>query len=132
MKVLLDTDVCIVATRGHIGVIRQMARLAPDDCVVSVISVYELFVGVAKSRDPDYERARGDRLLATVWVAILDEAAAQRAAEIRADLERRGNVCGPCDMLLAGHALSLGASLVTGNVREFSRVAGLRVENWLA
>lgn len=109
-----------------------MARLTPETCVVSVISVYELFVGIAKSQRPDHERAKVERLLATVRVANFDEAAAQRAARVRAELERSGNVCGPNDLLLAGHALALEASFVTGNVREFSRVPGLRVENWLA
>lgn len=132
MKVLLDTDICIAATRGHAGVVRRMARLSPETCVVSVISVYELFVGIAKSREPIRERTKIERLLATVWVAIFDESAAQHAAQVRAGLERSGNVCGPNDLLLAGHAQALGASVATGNVRELSRVAGLQVENWLA
>ena len=61
-----------------------------------------------------------------------DETAARRAASVRAELEAAGNVCGPYDLLLAGHALALGLTLATNNVREFSRVGGLVVEDWLA
>ena len=81
---------------------------------------------------PEREEASVQEFLSTLWTVKLDGAAAQCAARVRTELERSGNPCGPYDTLLAGHALSLGASIVTGNVREFSRVVGLRVENWLA
>ena len=132
MKVLLDTNVCIAAIRGHTEVRQRLAQSLPGECLVSTITVFELFVGVAKSRVPDREEANVQELLSAVWTAKFDGAAARYAAQIRADLERNGKPCGPYDTLLAGHALSLGASLITGNVREFARVAGLQVENWLA
>lgn len=61
-----------------------------------------------------------------------DSAAAAHYADIRADLERRGQVIGAYDMMIAGHARSRGLVVVTGNLREFTRVAGLRSEDWLA
>ena len=61
-----------------------------------------------------------------------DDTAARRAALVRAELEAAGQVCGPTDLLLAGHALALGLTPVTNNVREFSRVSGLGIEDWLA
>jgi tRNA(fMet)-specific endonuclease VapC len=132
MKVLLDTNVCIAVMRGHEKALARMSALAPEDCAVSVITAYELYTGVAKCREPERERSKVQRLLAAVSMIPFDEAAAQRAATTRADLERIGKSCGPYDMLLAGHALSLGLSLATNNVGEFSRIEGLTVEDWLA
>ena len=132
MKVLLDTNICIAAIRGHAGIRQRLSQSVPGNCLVSTITVFELFVGVAKSRVSDREEAKVQELLSALWTAKFDGTAALYAAQVRAELERIGSPCGPYDTLLAGHALSLGASLVTGNVREFSRVGGLRVENWLA
>ncbi len=132
MKVLLDTDVCIALLRGQPKAQVHLAALAPADCAVSAVTTYELLVGVAKCREPERERAKVGRLLAVVRVLVFDRLAAERAARVRADLERVGRSCGPYDLLLAGHALALGSALATHNVREFSRVEGLIVEDWLA
>lgn len=132
MKVLLDTNVCIAAMRGHASAVHRLAAHTPGECAVSAVTAYELFTGVAKCREPERERAKVARLLATVPVLPFDEAAALRAATVRAELEAAGNVCGPYDLLLAGHALALGLTLATNNLREFSRVSGLVVEDWLA
>lgn len=132
MKVLLDTNVCIAAMRGHASAVRRLAARAPGECAVSAVTAYELFTGVAKCREPERERAKVVRLLSMVQMLSFDEAAALRAGTVRAELEAAGNVCGPYDLLLAGHALALGLTLATNNVREFSRVSGLVVEDWLA
>ena len=132
VKKLLDTDVCIAAIRGHTRVRQSLSQSRPGDCLVSTITVFELSVGVYKSRLPEREEASVQELLSVLWTVKFDRAAARCAAQIRAELERSGTPCGPYDTLLAGHALALGLPLITGNVREFSRVSGLRVENWLA
>ncbi len=132
MKVLLDTNICIALMRGNEKAATRMAALAPEDCVVSVITVYELFTGVAKCREPERERAKVLRLLSSLRSVAFDEAAAKRAAQVRADLEKSGQTCGPYDLLLAGHARALGVGIATHNVAEFSRVDGLPVEDWLA
>ena len=132
MKVLLDTNICIAIMRGHEKAVARMAALAPGDCVVSVVTVYELFTGIAKCREPEREAAKVLRFLSEVRAVVLDEAAAKRAAQVRADLEKIGRTCGPYDLLLAGHSLSLGVGIATNNVDEFSRVDGLLVEDWLA
>jgi len=132
MKVLPDTNACIAVRCGHERAVARMAGVAPGDCVVSVVTVYELFTGNAKCRESERERAKVLRFLATVRVAAFDDAAARRAAQVRADLETAGKTCGPYDLLLAGHALALGVAIATNNVAEFSRVSGLQVEDWLA
>ena len=91
----------------------------------------ELFTGVAKCREPERERGKVQRLLSMLRVVPFDGAAAEHAAQVRADLEKTGRVCGPYDLLLAGHALALGLPVATHNVGEFTRVEGLRVEDWM-
>lgn len=117
--------------RGHPAAVRRLESHDPGDCAISVVTAYELFTGIAKCREPERERAKVNRLMAIVHVLPFDEAAAQRAAGVRAALESAGNVCGPYDLLIAGHALALGLSLITNNVGEFSRVADLAIEDWL-
>ena len=132
MKFLLDTNICIAAMRGRASAVSRLAAHAPGECAVSSVTAYELFTGVAKCIEPERESAKVTRLLSAVQVLPFDETAARRAASVRAELEAAGNVCGPYDLLLAGHALALGLTLATNNVREFSRVGGLVVEDWLA
>jgi len=64
MKVLLDTNICIAVMRGHERAVTRLAAVSPADCAVSVVTVYELFTGVAKCREPERERAKVVRLLA--------------------------------------------------------------------
>jgi len=80
---------------------------------------------------PERERAKVTRLLSALRVLPFDEVSARRAATVRAELEAAGQTCGPYDLLLTGHALALGLTLITNNVREFSRVSGLVIEDWI-
>jgi tRNA(fMet)-specific endonuclease VapC len=130
MRYLLDADTCIAAMRGHPRVLRHLARSAPGDCGLSTITRYELWVGVEKSADPVKEKAKVDSLAGALRRMRFGVAAAEHAARVRANLESLGTPIGPYDTLLAGHALSLGVTIVTANVKEFSRVPGLTVENW--
>ena len=132
MKFLLDTNVCIAAMRGQVPAVSKLAAHAPGDCAVSSVTAYELFTGIEKCREPERERAKVTRLLSVLQVLPFDEAAARRAGKVRAELEVVGKVCGPYDLLIAGHALALGLTLITNNVDEFSRVSGLAIENWVA
>ena len=99
---------------------------------VSSIVVYELLVGAEKSANSVEIRQEVDRFLSRVEVLQFDAPAAAHAAEIRAALERRGAPIGPYDTLIAGHARSRGLIVITGNLGEFTRVDGLRSEDWLA
>jgi tRNA(fMet)-specific endonuclease VapC len=132
MAWLLDTNVCIAAMKGHPGVIARLSGLSPHDCVISAVTAFELMTGVEKCADPVRERQRVERLLSAVRELPFDAPAAREAARIRAALESAGQMIGPYDTLLAGHAMSSGLILVTRNEGEFRRVTRLTVENWQA
>jgi tRNA(fMet)-specific endonuclease VapC len=99
---------------------------------ISTVSLAELLYGAEKSGRPAEGRTKVEGFAARLEVLSFDAAAAAHYADIRADLERRGQVIGPYDMMIAGHARSRGLIVVTGNLREFERVAALRAEDWLA
>ena len=130
MRYLLDTNTCIAAMRHHTLVLQRMAEVAPADCAMSSITSYELFTGVEKCADPAKELAKVDLLLATISELVFDGGAAREAGRIRALLESQGCMIGAYDVLLAGHARSAGLTLVTANTAEFSRVPGLKLEDW--
>ena len=130
MRYLLDTDTCIGVLRQQSGFVQRLSQLSPSDCAVSMITVFELFCGVAKARDSAREREKVERFVFTVGALPFDHASAEAASQIRADLERRGKPIGPFDILIAGQALANGLTLVTSNVQEFQRVEGLQIETW--
>ena len=130
MRFLLNTNTCIAAMRKHPTVLLHLAATAAGDCAISTITRYELYVGVEKSSDPVKEKTKIDLLLQTLREVPFGIADAEKAARVRAFLENQGTLIGPYDTLLAGQALSLSLIVVTANVREFSRVPGLTVENW--
>jgi tRNA(fMet)-specific endonuclease VapC len=132
MRYLLDTNTCITAMRHDPLVVQRMAAVTPGDCAISTITSYELFTGIEKCANPAKERSKVNLLLATVHQLMFDVPAAQEAGRLRALLEAQGRMIGPYDVLLAGHALAAGLTLVTANTGEFSRVPGLTLENWQA
>jgi tRNA(fMet)-specific endonuclease VapC len=101
-----------------------------QDVGLSTIALGELETGVQKSAWPIENRARLIQFCTPLVVVRFDEEASRTYGEIRANLERLGTVIGALDMLIAAHAVSLGATLVTSNVREFASVPSLRLENW--
>ncbi len=124
---LLDTSVCVSLIRGR----SPASALPPSDaCVVSVITAAELEVGIHRSVRPREQRLAVEGLLACFTVVPFEVTAVADYGEIRAELEKKGAIIGPLDFLIAAHARSLGAVVVTGNVREFKRVRGLRVLAW--
>jgi len=129
MAHLLDTDVSIEILRRRDPAIR--ARLAETpEVAVSTITVAELCYGAARASDPSANRAAVEEFLAHVTVLDLDSEAAAHAGEIRTELAAAGRPIGAYDLLIAGQARSRGFVVVTRNVKEFDRVAGLRVETW--
>ena len=130
MTHLLDTDTCIGILRQQSGFVQRLQQLSPTDVAVSMVTVYELFCGIEKTREPTTERLKVARFLAVVNELPFDRASAEIAAQIRMDLERQGRPIGPYDLLIAGQALSHDLILVTNNVGEFQRVAGLTIESW--
>ncbi len=130
MKYLLDTNTCIDLLRGRDDVIGRLEQVAPDDCVLSIVSYFELLSGVERCADPDRERGKVDRLANTIHFLAFDRDAAEASACVRHQLEVRGERIGAYDTLIAGHALARQLIIVTDNVAEFARVDSLVVENW--
>jgi tRNA(fMet)-specific endonuclease VapC len=130
MRFLLDTNTCIETIRGTPSVVQAVAEHSPDDIVVSSITWYELYTGVEKCNAPGRERAKVELFHNAVRELVFDLPAATEAARIRAELEARGEMIGPYDVLIAGQARTLGLTLVTANTNEFARVPGLTIENW--
>lgn len=130
MTYLLDTNVCISAMRGNAKVIQGLAAHSPEDCAVSMVSVFELFAGVFRCNDPEREGQKVSTFLKPFHLLPFDWDSAMKTAEIRFQLEKTGTKIGPYDLQLSGQALSLDLTLVTHNTREFKRVNGLRLEDW--
>ncbi|MCU0759760.1 MAG: type II toxin-antitoxin system VapC family toxin [Steroidobacteraceae bacterium] len=130
---MLDTDTCIaLIERRDAGVLRRLQAKSVGQVGISSVTLAELAHGVARSSRPRENAAALQEFLLPLDAASFDDAAALAYGELRADLERRGYPIGPMDTMIAAHALALGCSLVTHNVREFERVQGLRVEDWVA
>jgi len=132
LRYLLDTNLCIQVLRDRPKEIRERFNLEADSLCISTIVLSELLHGAAKSDRLEHNRNEVERFAARLEVLAFDEAAADHAADIRANLERRGEPIGGYDLLIAGHARSRGLTVITGNLAEFGRVEGLRCEDWLA
>lgn len=131
MKYLLDTNICVFVIRQKPQrVVQRFQQQQPDDLAISTVTLAELRYGADKSSDPNKNHAALDAFLAPLEVTPFDADAAERYGRVRADLEGRGVPIGPLDTMIAAHALSLNVPLVTNNTREFSRVAGLTVQDW--
>lgn len=130
MRYLLDTNVVIGLLAGR-GAVRDSVRNHNiDDLCISVIVAYELYFGALHSGRVEANLAQISRLDFAIVPLTLSDARA--AADLRQDLASIGKPIGPYDLLIAGQALARDLTLVTHNVREFSRVDGLRVEDWEA
>lgn len=132
LRYLLDTNLCIRVLRDRPASVRARFNAHAPDLSISTVVLTELLHGAAKSAQPVENRRSVDDFAARLTVLPFDEAAAAHAADIRAVLERRGEMIGGYDLLIAGHARSRGLVVVTGNLGEFRRVDGLLVEDWLA
>ena len=131
MRYLLDTNVCVDYLNGRYpSVTERLQRARPSDVATSAIVAAELRYGAEKSAHRRQNQARLDHFLAEVTVIDFDAGASELYGRLRFSLERDGTIIGPNDMLIAAHAVSLRTTLVTDNVKEFSRVRGLRLENW--
>jgi len=127
---LLDTNALIYYFKGKGQVAHNLANALPQEIFVPTIVLFELQVGIAKSTSPEKRTQQLQQLLSRINLALFDQDAALAAATIRAQLERQGTPIGTLDVLIAGVALSLQATLVTHNVAEFSRVSGLAIADW--
>lgn len=128
---VFDTDTCSYIMKRAFPMLLDRLRATPLEAqAVSCVSVAELLYGTRLSSRPVEARAAFDAFIRHLAVLDWNFEAAEHYAEIRADLKVRGKMIGANDLLIAAHARSLGAVLVTNNVGEFERVPGLKVENW--
>lgn len=133
MRHLLDTNVCVDFFTGrHPSVGARIQEAEPGSLCLSSVVVAELRYGADKSEHRRRNHTRIDTLIDELPVLPFDAQAARVFGRVRNDLERRGLVLGPYDMLIAAHALAARLVLVTDNVREFGRVQDLKLENWRA
>lgn len=133
MIAMLDTDICIYTIkRKPVSVLKHLESLKPGTVVMSAITFAELINGAKKSRFVMDNLQRLNELSEVIEVLPFDKNAATVYGDVRSDIERRGLVIGGNDLFIAAHALSLNLTLVTNNEKEFSRVNGLRIENWVA
>ena len=132
MKYMLDTNIIAYAKNNRPEVVlKQFQAHDPSDLCISAITMAELEYGACKSSKPEKNRLALMLFLANIEVIPFDGAAAREYGQIRYDLSSRGELIGANDLLIAAHAKSLNLILVTNNGREFERVNGLKVENWV-
>jgi tRNA(fMet)-specific endonuclease VapC len=131
IRAMLDTNIVSALMRAPNGPAqRRLATFGAEDVCISIIVLAELRFGFEKN--PLAKSGRNlDRILGSIQVAPFEPPADEHYARLRAGLQKEGRPIGPNDLWIAAHALSLGLILVTANTREFSRVPGLMVENWL-
>ncbi|AFZ58499.1 type II toxin-antitoxin system VapC family toxin [Anabaena cylindrica FACHB-243] len=127
---VLDTNTLIYYFKGQGQVAQNLANVSAEEISIPTIVLFELQVGIAKSTSPAKRTQQLQQLLSRVNVIPFYRNAALTAATIRAELEQKGTPIGQIDVLIAGTAIALQATLVTHNVNEFSKVSGLAIVDW--
>lgn len=132
-RFLLDTNICIyIRQKQPEEVLRRFRKLRPGEAALSVITFGELLYGANKSSQRTAALERLNELVHLLPALPLPEAAGEAYGVIRADLEAKGKMIGNNDVWIAAHALASDLTLVSNNLREFRRVRGLRLQNWVA
>lgn len=131
MKYMLDTNICIYAQKQVQNVLDNIKRNWQDGIAISSITLAELQYGVEASNNREKNAVSLMKFLSIVNVLPFDDYAAVEYGKIRAYLRHKGTPIGAMDMLIAAHAKAEGLTVVTNNTREFERVEGIKLENWL-
>ncbi|MBI2225596.1 MAG: type II toxin-antitoxin system VapC family toxin [Betaproteobacteria bacterium] len=132
MKVMLDTNTCIaLIKRKSPQVIKRFNVYKVGEIGISWVTLAELEFGVAKSQHQEKNQAALDEFVLPLEIANFNREAARVYGRVRAVLEKKGTPIGALDVMIGAHALSLGVTLATNNTREFSRIKGLNVVDWL-
>lgn len=130
MKYFLDTNTIIYFFKGMGQVADNLLQTSPMDIGIPAIVLYELEVGLGKSKAPAKRRKQLRTLVNLVTVVPFGEEEAEYAAKVRTSLEKLGTPIGPIDNLIAGTALANNATLITHNTSEFNRIKGLKLADW--
>jgi tRNA(fMet)-specific endonuclease VapC len=132
MKYMLDTNMCIyIIKKKPARVLEKFTSLKTDDVCISAITLAELQYGVYKSMFPERNELALLNFLVPITLLSFSDGASIFYGKIRRDLEKRGQVIGANDLLIAAHALSENLILVTNNTKEFCRIPNLALENWV-
>lgn len=131
LKYMLDTNICIYTIKSKPQQVRDAFNRHHGQLAISTVTLMELVYGAEKSAAPARNLAVVEGFAARLEVLDYDQSGAAHTAQLRAELAKAGTPIGPFDQMIAGHARALGLVLVTNNLREFQRVPGLRVEDWL-
>ena len=132
MKYLIDTNTCTyLINKKPPSAVSRIRSKQPEEVAVSTVTIAELEYGVHRSQKIDQDRIALLEFLVPLTILDFDQGAVAVYGSIRASLEQKGTPIGPMDLLLAAQALSHQLILVTNNEREFRRVAGLQIENWI-
>ena len=132
MLYLLDTNTCIYfLNRSSERIISQFKKYSPSEIMLSSITVAELFYGAEKSKARKKNWAVVEEFVSNFGIVAFDEKSCQTYAKIRASLEKLGVPIGPMDLLIASISLAKNFILVTNNIKEFRRIKGLKLENWV-
>ena len=132
MKVMLDTNICIaIIKQKPPQALKRFTAYKVGEIGISWVTLAELEFGVAKSQHLEKNQAALDEFVLPLEIANFDRETAKVYGRIRAALEKKGTPIGPLDMMIGAHALALGVTLATNNTKEFSRIKGLTVADWL-
>ncbi len=132
MKLMLDTNICIaIIKQKPADILQKFSAYQVGDICISPVTLAELRYGIAKSQHQEKNQAALDEFILPLEVVVFDEAAALVYGALRASLEKKGTPVGALDTLIGAHALSLNLTLVTNNTKEFNRIAGLKVIDWI-
>ncbi len=132
MYYLLDTNICIYLIKQNYPSVQRCFEQHPiENIFISSITVYELLYGAEKSQQNDRNKLNLKRFCEQFLIIDFNEQSANIAAQIRCQLEKTGQPIGPYDLQIAGVAMANNMTLVTNNLKEFSRIPQLKLENWL-
>ena len=129
---LLDTNICIyIIKKKPVDVLKTLKTKSKKDIYISSITIAELEYGVAKSQFPEKNKIALIEFLSIFNILPFDDNDAVHFGIIKTELEKKGKIIGPMDLLLAAQAKTKQLILVTNNIKEFERVEGLKIENWV-
>lgn len=131
LKYMLDTNICIFTIKNKPQHVREVFKMHHGQLCISTVTLMELIYGAEKSSNQARNLVDVEGFAARLEVLKYDQDAAAHTGQLRAELAKAGMTIGPYDHMIAGHARSQGLILVTNNLREFNRVPGLRVEDWI-
>jgi tRNA(fMet)-specific endonuclease VapC len=132
MMLMLDTSICIaIIKQKPTDILQKFSAYQVGDICISSVTLAELRYGVAKNQFQEKNQAALDEFILPLEVVHFDEAAALVYGALHASLEKQGTPTGALDAMIGAHALSLNLTLVTNNTKEFNRIAGLKVIDWM-